>query len=113
MKLLYLLSILAASRGEEDSSCPALPPFDAKPRPTIHVVMSITTGNYFVELLAGARLQAQRIGDFGVDMKVVSSEGDDVKQSELVLEAAQDNITVGILTVDGSAEAMCGAIDTV
>jgi len=110
--LICLLLILAASRGEADSSCPAPPPFDVKPRPTIHVVMSRTTGNFFVELLEGARLQSQGIGDSGVDMKVVSSEGDNVKQAELVLEAAQDSSTVGILTVDGHAEFMCGAIDS-
>ena len=110
---LCFLSIVAVSSGE-DVSCPTPPPFDvAKPLPSIYFVMKITTGEYFTELLAGAREQARSVGDSGVAIKVVSSEGYDAKQADLVLEAAQDDTTIGILTVDGSADTLCGAISSV
>ena len=120
-----LLSIIAFNivrgRGQEtnnDEICLTPPPFNdplavADDKPTIHVIMSITTGDYFTQLIEGIKLQAERIGETGVGIKVSSADGDDVKQAQLVLDAAQDDRAVGILTVDGHADNMCDAISNI
>ena len=76
-------------------------------QPTIHVVMSITTGDYFTQLIEGIKLQATQIGSGGVNVVVSSADGDQVKQAELITNAASQDPSaaiIGILTVDGSTE---------
>ena len=127
MKFLLVFSILgtfsSSSANEDDvsgggsnaSSCVAPPPFDdasLESIPAIRMVMSITTGDYFVHLVEGARMQAQVVGGTGIDFALTSSGGDDgAGQARLVSDAASLGGVVGILTVGGHADEMCGAID--
>ena len=101
------------------TTCLTPPPFNTlintssneEEQPTIHVVMSITTGDYFTQLIEGIKLQATQIGSGGVKIVVSSADGDQVKQAELIANAAsqQDpsSAIIGILTVDGSADMQC------
>ena len=78
------------------------------------MVMSITTGDYFANLIEGARMQALLVGSTGIDVVVTSSGGDDAEQARLVSDAASaagGGGVVGILTVGGHADAMCGPIN--
>ena len=107
------------------TTCLTPPPFNTlintssneEEQPTIHVVMSITTGDYFTQLIEGIKLQATQIGSGGVNVVVSSADGDQVKQAELITNAAsqQDpsSAIIGILTVDGSADTLCNAISNV
>ena len=120
MKFLYrniLLSILSAAvtvQGEDNCTTPA--PFaNIENGPTIHIVMSITTGDFFTQLLEGAKLQAAKIdSENEVQVAISQPYGDDkfLDQAELIDAAANDPNTVGILTVDGSAGNLCDAINT-
>jgi len=117
MTLLYrniLLSILAIATAQgEDKTCTTPAPFANFTQPTIHIVMSITTGDYFTQLLEGAKLQAAKIDSKNeVQVAMSQSDGDDTIQAQLILDAANDPNTVGILTVDGHADTLCDAINT-
>ena len=103
------------------TTCLTPPPFNTlintssneEEQPTIHVVMSITTGDYFTQLIEGIKLQATQIGAGGVNVVVSSADGDQVKQAELITNAASQDPSaaiIGILTVDGSADTLCNAI---
>ncbi|KAL7535741.1 hypothetical protein ACHAWF_005254 [Thalassiosira exigua] len=118
--LLFLLSIATASSANE--VCTSAPPFDdanKQPRPVIYAVMGIPTGVYFSELIAGIQSQAsQKIGDSeAIEVRVRFSDGNETKQAELIEAASQSHddgtTTVGILTVDGSAEKFCPVIDSI
>jgi len=117
MKLLYpniLLSVLAAAtvQGEDNTTCTTPTPFD-NDKQTIHIVMSITTGDFFTQLLEGAKLQAAKINSKNsVQVAISQSDGDDTKMTQNILDAANDPNTIGILTVDGHADTLCDAIDT-
>ena len=80
---------------------------------TIYVMMHIQTGDFFTQLINGMQQQAVLVGDSGVNMKIMSADNNDSKQAEDILLAAQDETTVGILTVDGSTETLCDSINTV
>ena len=111
------LDIVVGGDTTTTTTCLTPPPFNTltssneEAQPTIHVVMSITTGDYFTQLLEGIKLQATQIGSGGVNVVVSSADGDQVKQAELITNAAsQDPTPIGILTVDGSADTMCTSI---
>jgi len=57
--------------------------------------------------------QAALVGESGVNMKIMSTNNSEEKQAEDFLLAAQDERTVGTLTVDGSTDTLCDAINTV
>ena len=103
--------------GGNASSCVAPPPFDdaslLDASSAIRMVMSITTGDYFVHLVEGARMQARVVGGTGIDSAVTSSGGNGAGQARLVSDAASigGGGIVGILTVGGHADEMCGAIN--
>ncbi|KAL3789842.1 hypothetical protein ACHAW5_010972 [Stephanodiscus triporus] len=120
----------SSSSSSSPSSCVVPPPFDeaslaTKGKPAIRIVMSITTGTFFAELIEGALAQARLVGATGVDAAVTSSDGDDVEQARLVSDAVTNLTTttttttttggggdnVGIITVDGTADSMCDAIN--
>lgn len=61
----------------------------------------------------GMKQQAALVGESGVNMKIMSADNNDTKQAEDILMAAQDETTVGILTVDGSIDTLCESINTV
>jgi len=119
MKLLYrniLLSILAAAtvQGEDNTTCTTPALFDNVEQPTIHIVMSITTGDFFTQLLEGAKLQAAKIDSKNeVQVAISQSDGDDDVMAKLILDAATDPNSVGILTVDGHADTLCDVINKV
>jgi len=118
MKLLYpniLLSILAAATVQGEDNCTTPAPFiDNVEQPTIHIVMSITTGDFFTQLLEGAKLQAAKIDSKNeVQVAISQSDGDDSIMAQLILDAANDPNTIGILTVDGHADTLCDTINTV
>jgi simple sugar transport system substrate-binding protein len=75
--------------------------------------MNIVTGDFFAQLIDGMKQQAALVGDSGVNMKILSANNSETKQAEEILLAAQDETTVGILTVDGSTDTLCEAINTV
>lgn len=76
--------------------------------------MSITTGDFFTQLIEGAKLQAAKIdSENEVQVSISQSDGDDDVMAQLILDAAADVNTVGILTVDGHADTLCDAINTV
>ena len=82
MKLLHrniLLSILAAAtvQGEDNTTCTTPAPFANVEIPTIHIVMSITTGDFFTQLLEGAKLQAVKI-DSKNEVQVAISQSDGI-----------------------------------
>ena len=112
LTLISLSHLIAPSKGE-NATCETPPPFHLQDAtPTIYFVMNLVTGDYFDNLISGAQKQAPLISS-GVDLQILSSDGDDVKQAEMILEAAQDPSTVGILTVDGSNATLCDAINSV
>jgi len=75
--------------------------------------MSITTGDFFTQLLEGAKLQAAKIDSKNeVKVAISQSDGDDSIMAQKILDAANDPNTIGILTVDGYAGLLCDAIDT-
>ena len=101
MKLLYrniLLSILAAAtvQGEDNTTCTTPAPFDNdNDKPTIHIVMSITTGDFFTQLLEGAKLQAAKIDSKNeVQVAISQSDGDDDVMAQKILDAANDPNTI-------------------
>ena len=108
---------------ETTTKCLTPPPFDTlintskEERPTIYVVMRVSMGDFFTQLLEGIKLQAAQIGleggGGGVNVVVSSADDDGAKQAELITTASQDPTTIGIVTTDGSADTMCNSISNV
>jgi ABC-type sugar transport system substrate-binding protein len=79
--------------------------------PNIHVVMGLSTGEFFANLYEGMTLQSVGIGPSGVTTKLSTPDnGDVVAMAGFVREAAMDDGTVGIVTVGGTEDGLCEAI---
>eukprot|EP00985_Skeletonema_marinoi_P026055 scaffold19821_cov166-Skeletonema_marinoi.AAC.12 len=63
----------------------------------------------------GMRQQAALVGESGVNMRIMTTNNNNRQenQARTILLAALDESAVGILTVDGSTDTLCDAINTV
>jgi ABC-type sugar transport system substrate-binding protein len=109
-RICLLTAIATIAKGDE---CIIPSKFSGNsPKSTIYVIMNLMTGKFFKRLMFGIERQAELVGS-GVNIQFLSANSSDTKQAENILLAAKDEMTVGILTVDGSADTLCAAIDTV
>ncbi|KAL3924925.1 MAG: hypothetical protein SGILL_000746 [Bacillariaceae sp.] len=109
---LFGFATLSLVGGQEEATCNAPAPFDASAAPSdVYIILGVSTGGFFQDLLSGMMTQAPFIGESGVNPVIMEAEnGDFAEMATFVTEAAQNKKTVGIVTVDGSQESMCGAI---
>jgi simple sugar transport system substrate-binding protein len=112
---LCLLAAAIAAHIANGEECITPPKFTgASPKSTIYVIKLGLAGDFFAQLMDGMKQQAALVGDSGVNMKILFSDGNETKQAEDILLAAQDETTVGILTTDiGNTDTVCEAINTV
>ncbi|KAL7494333.1 LOW QUALITY PROTEIN: hypothetical protein ACHAWT_003073 [Skeletonema menzelii] len=110
---LYCMASITATFANEIECTTPSKFTGSSPKSTIYVIMHLQTGDFFTQLMDGMKQQAALVGESGVNMKIMSADNNDTKQAEDILMAAQDETTVGILTVGGSIDTLCESINTV